>query len=87
MINDRVDFSKCYVESNGSKPDGDFCFVFGIQKKERSKSKSLNRFENTEIIFDGCAQGASAVLTTSGNVGLRKNYFEDSEKFRGRLLR
>jgi len=87
MINDRVDFSKCYVERNGSKPDGDFCFVFGIQKKERSKSKSLNRFENTEIIFDGCAQGVSAILTTSGNVGLRKNYFEDSEKFRGRLLR
>lgn len=90
MINDRVNFSKCYVERNGAKPDGDYCFVFGIQKKERSKMNLLNRFENTEIIMQDATSfspdGTKAIIDNV-NGGIRKLYFEDSEKFRGRYIR
>jgi len=87
VVNDKVDFSKCYVERNGDKPDGDYCFIFGMQKKERSRAKSLFRYENTEIVMtDAMYVTDTPTLKVGDDLHQRRLYFEDSEKFRGRTL-
>lgn len=88
-VDDVIDYSKCYIERDGAKTDGDFCFVFGIQNADINTNNALYRYENTEVIAnigDQLCKHTEHLWYDSRTINRRFN-FEDSEKFRGRLLK
>lgn len=82
FVNEKIDFSKSYIERVGEKTICDYCFVFGVvdnsQKFDYDKNTYEIRylFENSEVKYN--AQQAQSPI--------RRLYFEDSENFTNRLL-
>lgn len=91
FINDKVDFSKCYIERANNKKVADYLFVFGLEEKGHQPTnlnykKALFRYEHSEVVLDlnGKDGGGNEF---SSDIPVNRYFFEDQESFRGRSLK